>query len=596
MKRNQVKEIDKWDLSLLFKGDSDWENALRSAQSAVSALPSLKDTMTSSADELYRTVRTIVEVGEQINRIYTYANLRYSEDTSDNTARRLIGQAQNILNDFSEAASFFDTTLLTLSNDDFERFLSESEGLREYEITLRETFRYKPHRLSLSEEKLLAAFGKERETAENTYQTLTDSDLKFGTVKDENGNDTELTNTNYIAFMCSQEPEVRRSAFKTLYKTFKQFGNTIASLYAGAIEAEKVCAKVRNYGSALEASLFSDHMTVDIYDNIINSIGSSLGELFRYYRLKKKVFGQDELHIFDIYRPMISGTTHKYTYPEAVDEVLSAVSIFGDEYVNILRDGYKKRWVDVYPTENKASGAFSSGCPTSEPYIMLNFLGLDEDVSTLAHESGHSMHSYFTRRNNPIQYADYTIFVAEVPSTVNELILAYYQLEHTDDRERKLSILNNLMELFKGTIYRQAMFAEFEKKTHELSEQGEVLTEEVISREYYRVNEKYFGGEVVLDKEIAYEWMRVPHFYYNFYVYKYAVGLASACYIVDRIRRGDEGALDDYFAFLKLGSTKDPIESLKVAGVDITQPEVFQNAAKTFGHIIDMFEELYDMK
>lgn len=594
MKRNQVNEKDKWDLTLLFADDSDWKNALDTAQSAVSDLPALRDTMTSSADELCRTVRTIVEVGEQINRVYTYANLRYSEDTSDNNARRLIGQAQNLLTAFSEASSFFDTTLLTLSDADFERFLTESDELREYEITLRETFRYKPHRLSLSEEKLMAAFGKERETAENTYQTLTDSDLSFGTVKDENGNDTELTNTNYIMFMTSNAPEVRRSAFKTLYKTFKQFGNTIASLYAGAIEAEKVCAKVRNYGSALEASLFSDHMTVQIYDNIIDSIGSSLDELFRYYRLKKKVFGQDELHIYDIYRPMIGGCEHKYTYPEAVDEVLSAVSIFGDEYVDILRDGYKKRWVDVYPTENKAGGAFSSGCPTSEPYIMLNFLGLDEDVSTLAHESGHSMHSYFTRHNNPIQYADYTIFVAEVPSTVNELILAYYQLEHTDDRDRKLSILNNLMELFKGTIYRQAMFAEFEKKTHELSEQGEILTEEVISREYYKVNEKYFGGEVVLDEEIAYEWMRVPHFYYNFYVYKYAVGLASACYIVDRIRHGEEGALDDYFAFLRLGSTKDPIESLKVAGVDITRPEVFENAAKTFGSFIDMFEELYN--
>ena len=594
MKRNQVNEKDKWDLTLLFADDTDWKNALDTAQSAVSDLPALRDTMTSSADELCRTVRTIVEVGEQINRVYTYANLRYSEDTSDNNARRLIGQAQNLLTAFSEASSFFDTTLLTLSDSDFERFLTESDELREYEITLRETFRYKPHRLSLSEEKLMAAFGKERETAENTYQTLTDSDLSFGTVKDENGNDTELTNTNYIMFMTSNAPEVRRSAFKTLYKTFKQFGNTIASLYAGAIEAEKVCAKVRNYGSALEASLFSDHMTVQIYDNIIDSIGSSLDELFRYYRLKKKVFGQDELHIYDIYRPMIGGCEHKYTYPEAVDEVLSAVSIFGDEYVDILRDGYKKRWVDVYPTENKAGGAFSSGCPTSEPYIMLNFLGLDEDVSTLAHESGHSMHSYFTRHNNPIQYADYTIFVAEVPSTVNELILAYYQLEHTDDRDRKLSILNNLMELFKGTIYRQAMFAEFEKKTHELSEQGEILTEEVISREYYKVNEKYFGGEVVLDEEIAYEWMRVPHFYYNFYVYKYAVGLASACYIVDRIRHGEEGALDDYFAFLRLGSTKDPIESLKVAGVDITRPEVFENAAKTFGSFIDMFEELYN--
>lgn len=595
MLRHEINEQDKWDLSLLFADTAAWEEAYQAADAGIKAFPALMEQMLTSAQALYDTCKTLVERSEQIGRVYTYCHLRFSEDTSDNDARQLMGRAQNLLTAFSETTAPFDTILLELSESELAAFFRECPALEsDFGIMLRNVFRYKPHTLSKAEEQLMAAFTKERATAEETYQTLTDSDLRFGTIRDEDGKEVELTDTNYAMFMRSDDRTVRKAAFTTLYQTYGQFRNTLASLYAGQIETEAVCARVRNYGSALEASLFPDHMTPEIYRNIVDSISGHLDVLFRYYRLKKKVLGLSEMHMYDIYVPLNVGKKRRFTYPEAVEEVLAAVSVFGQEYVDILRSGYQKRWVDVYPNTGKTGGAFSGGCATSEPYILLNFQGLDEDVSTLAHESGHSMHSYFTRHSNPLQYADYRIFVAEVPSTVNELVLAYHRLEHSDDREEKLGILGNLLELYKSTIYRQIMFAEFEMQTHALSEAGEVLTADLLCKTYYALNQKYFGGEVILDEEIASEWMRVPHFYYNFYVYKYAIGLTAASHIVKRIRGGEPGALDSYFAFLRLGSTKDPIESLKVAGVDMTGTEVFDSAVQMFDELISEFERLYE--
>lgn len=595
MLRNEINEQDKWDLTTLFPNFEKWEASFHAAQEEISSFAPMMEHMLDSAQALYNTCDALVKLSEQINRVYTYSHLRFSEDTTSNEARQLMGKAQNLLTEFSETIAPFDTILLSLEESQLEAFFKEFPQLdSEFGIMLRETFRFKPHTLSKEEELLMAAFSKERSTAEDTYETFTSTDLKFGTIRDEDGKEVELTDTNYAMYMRSPDREVRKAAFTTLYKTYDQFRNTISSLYAGQIEAEKVCAKVRHYGSALESSLFRDHMTPEIYKSIIDNISGHLDVLFRYYRLKKKVLGLDEMHMYDIYLPMNAGEKHHFTYEEARKLVLDAVSVFGTEYVDILKRGYDCRWVDIYPNTGKVGGAFSGGCATSEPYILLNFQGLDDDVSTLAHESGHSMHSYYTRANNPLQYADYTIFVAEVPSTVNELVLAYYRLEHSDDRNEKLGILGNLLDLYKSTIYRQIMFAEFEMETHALSEAGEVLTADLLCEKYYALNQKYFGGEVVLDEQIAREWMRVPHFYYNFYVYKYAIGLTAASHIVKRIRAGEPGALESYFAFLKLGSTKDPIESLKVAGVDMTKTDVFDSAAAMFDELITEFERLYE--
>lgn len=597
MNRNEIAVQDTWDLTPVYENTAAWEAALAEASEKIRTLPRLIVAMTASAQALYTAVRTVSDTGLLAERLYTYAHLRYSTDTSDNEARTIMGRAQNLLTEYGEAAAPFDTMLLTLEEAQLAAFFREFPALEEeYGILLRNTFRYKPHTLSGAEEQLLAAYQKVTGTAEDTYETFTSSDMKFGTIRDAQGNEVELTDTNYAMYLRSPDREVRKAAFTTLYAGYRQFSNTFASLYAGQVEAEKVSAKVRHYGSALEKALFPDHMTPEIYQNMVNAVSGHLDVLFRYYRLKKKVLGLDEMHLYDTYVPMNAGAVdRKYTYPEAVEEVLNAVSVFGQEYVDILRQGYADRWVDIYPNAGKVGGAFSGGCASTAPYILLNFQGLDDDVSTLAHESGHSMHSWFTRHNNLPQYADYSIFVAEVPSTVNELLLAFYRLEHTDDKAEKLTILGNLLDLYKATIYRQIMFAEFEQQTHARAEAGEILTAELLCDLYYKLNEKYFGDTVVLDKEIACEWMRVPHFYYNFYVYKYAVGLSAASHIVSRIRAGEPGALESYFAFLKLGHTKNPIESLKVAGVDMTRTDVFDSAVAMFARLIDEFEKLAEV-
>lgn len=594
MLRNEIAEKDTWDLTTIYPDTEAWNTAVAEAEAGIAAVAPFRETMLLSAQNLYEAAKAVIDLSQLVERIYTYAHLSFSADTTDNNARQLMGRAQNLLTAYSEVTAFFDTTLLELAPETLEAFLAEHEGLRAYEILLRDMFRYKPHTLSAAEELLLAAFQKERETASEAYESLTSSDLKFGMISDENGESVELTDTNYAMYMRSPDREVRKAAFTTLYAGYKQFRNTFASLYAGQIETEKTCAKVRHYSSALEQALFPDHVTPEIYQNIIHCISDNLDVLFRYYRLKKKVLGLEELHMYDIYLPLNSGSRKKYTYEEAVEQVLGACSVFGEEYVNILRKGYEDRWVDVYPNTGKTGGAFSGGCATTNPFILLNYQGLDEDVSTLAHESGHSMHSWYARKNNPPYYADYRIFVAEVPSTVNELLLAYYRLEHTESREEKLAILGNLLELYKATIYRQIMFAEFDQLTHALSESGEILTADLLCEKYYALNEKYFGGEVVLDEQIACEWMRVPHFYYNFYVYKYAIGLTAASHIVKRIRNQEPGALEAYFDFLKLGSTKNPIDSLKVAGVDMTKTDVFDSAVAMFSELIDEFEQLYE--
>lgn len=593
MLRNEIAVQDTWDLSRIFQSAGEWEDQLRTVTGTLNIFPELERDMLRSAEDLCQTIRQIIETGEQVNRLYTYASLNYYQDTTNQDAKRLLGKAQNLLTEYSGATAFFDTTLLELSPDTLESFLNSHEGLQAYEILLRDVYRYQPHTLSKPEEQLLALFQKERETASDVYQTLTDSDLKFGEILDENGDTVELTDTNYMLYLQSQNREVRKSAFETLYASYGQYQNTLASLYAGQIETEKTLAKARKFNSALEMSLFADAVTPEIYQNMIDNISGHLDVLFRYYQLKKKVLQLDELHIYDIYLPLMTEVSRKYSYEEAVEQVLSAVKIFGEEYVNILKQGYADRWVDVYPNQGKTGGAFSGGCATTDPYMLLNFQGLEEDVSTLAHESGHSMHSYFTRTSNPLQYADYTIFVAEVPSTVNELILAYDRLEHAESRTEKLSVLNHLMELYKGTIYRQIMFAEFEKITHELSEQGEILTADLLNQKYYELNQKYFGDTVILDPEIRLEWARIPHMYYNFYVYKYAVGLTAASHIVRRIRNHEPGALEDYFAFLKTGTTKNPVESLKVAGVDMTRTDVFDSAITMFREVIEEFERIY---
>ena len=423
---------------------------------------------------------------------------------------------------------------------------------------------------------------------------FTNAELKFGNIKDENGNDVELTDSNFSIYIKSNDRRVRIDAFKTLYNGYSNYKNTISLMLANDVKANNSIARLRKYDSALECALFSDNIDKSVYLNLINTVENNLGPLYKYLSLKKQIICVDHLHLYDVYMPLIKEGNLKYTFNEAKDLVINALDVLGKDYINDLNKAFDEKWIDIYPNVGKISGAYSSGSYTTNPYILLNFQGELTDVSTLAHELGHSMHSFYSKKNNSYQNSSYKIFVAEVASTVNELLLAYYMLDHSNNNKEKLSILNRLLELFRTTIYRQTMFASFEKEIYDKDLSGEILTSDVLCDTYYKLNEKYFGTDTVIDEEIKYEWLKVPHFYYYFYVYKYATGLSAAAHIVKRILNKENNAVEDYLSFLKTGGSMYPLEELKIAGVDMNDKKVIESAIEMFNNILNEFEDLYN--
>ena len=483
--------------------------------------------------------------------------------------------------------------LYSLEYSDIERMYSEYSKLKEYETYFKKAFRYKKYMLSELEEKLISDLSKTYSDNESIFSTLTDSDIDFGTIIDENDREVTLTNTNYSIYVKSSNRRVRRDAFIKLYSVYKRYKTSLSCLLEGEVKQTATFNKIRGYKSSLEAAMYHDELNEKVYDAIIDSVSNGLEPLFKYYRLKKEILGVDELHIYDTYADIIKKYNKKYSFEDAKKLILETVSVFGDDYVKNINKAFDERWIDVMPNTGKTGGAFSGGCYDTVPYILTNFQGEFNDVSTLIHELGHSMHSYYSRNNNPYQYSNYSIVVAEVASTVNELLLAMHVIKTTNNIEEKLYILDRLMSLFKGTIYRQTMYEEFEKFLYENVEHEITLTSDLLCDKFYELNKKYYGPDVVLDDVIRYEWGRMPHLYYNFYMYKYATGLSSACQIVKQILDGDKGAVENYIKFLKTGSTMAPNEELKINGVDLTKRSVCDNAIKMFSDIVDEFEKTY---
>ena len=440
---------------------------------------------------------------------------------------------------------------------------------------------------------LLSKYGNILGQSSEIYNKLTDTDMKFGIIKDSEGNEVEMTESNYSVYLQDRNRKVRKDAFDLMYKTYKNFINTIACTYKNFCELQKVEAEVKNFNSSLEESLFHDSVDVSIYENLINSVNEGLEPLYRYYKIKKEILNLDEFHLYDNYVDLIELEETDYTFEQAKELVIKALSVLGDDYITDLKKAFDEKWIDIYPNVSKRGGAYSGGCYDTNPYVLLNYQGKLDDVSTLAHELGHSMHSYYSKKANSYEEADYKIFVAEVASTVNELLLCKYIINNSKNREEKLNVLNRMLDLFKGTLYRQTMFAEFEKKAHEMCENDEILTSENLCSMYYDLNKKYFGDDVVVDEQIKYEWARIPHFYYNFYVYKYATGISAACYIVNNILSGDKLALENYKKFLSLGGSMKPVDELKVAGVDMNDKEVVNSAIKMFDETLDDFVKVY---
>ena len=592
MNREQIEEKYKWDLSPIYKNNKGLNEDYKKVEIKIENFSKYEKTMDKSATDFYNAIEEYFSISRLLEKLSVYSHLLFDQDTSNNKNQALHQKINNLYDKFIKKAFFITPTILKKDYQEIEKYYEEEPKLKEYEIIIKNKYRYKSHTLSDIEEKLLSNISKILNNNYNTYELLKDSDLTFGTIHDEKGETVELTCSNYSVYIESKNRKVRKEAFKTLYKTYKQFANTFASTIYGNIKENLTIAKIKKYNSTIEWCLYHDEIDEKIYTNLIKTVTKKLDILFKYYDLKKELLELNEIHLYDIYTPIVKNYDKKYPFEEAKETVLKALSILGDDYIKILKEGIEKRWIDVYPTKNKRTGGYSSGCYDTYPYILLNYQEKYNDMSTLAHEAGHSMHSYYTRHNNPYQYGDYSIFVAEVASTVNELLLAKYLLKTSNNKEEKMFILDNLMTLFKSTIYRQTMFAEFERDIYKDAENDIPLTAEYLSSKYYELNKKYFGEDVIVDEEIKYEWTRIPHFYYNFYVYKYATGLSAACHIVEDILSGKKNAVDNYKNFLSVGRTKTPLESLKIAGVDLSKKEIIESAIKMFDETIENFKEL----
>ena len=601
MAKKQVKreEVDKnytWDLTSIFKNDKEFYDFLEEVKKEIPKIQEFKGKIVKSGKNLYDFLVFSNNLERKIYKIYYYAHLNYDSDTTNTEYQKMESMASELLANYDNLSSFTNSEMMEIDYETVLNFYKEEPKLKEYEFNLEDFYRYKKHILTENEEYILSLFSKTFGNAEKTYSCLVDSDIKFGTIKDENNEDVELTGSNYTNYIRSSNRKVRMDAFTRLHETYAAMKNTITSTFKGNIDVLTSMAKVKKYENSLQASLFDDNVSTEVYENLINTVHKNMDIVHNYYKLKKEVLNLEELHLYDIYLELVKEYDKEYTFEEAKTLVLNALNILGQEYQDTLKKAFDEKWIDVYNNVGKRGGAYSSGFYDTNPYILLNYEGNLNDVSTLAHELGHSMHTYYSCKNNPYQYSSYQIFVAEVASTVNELLLNKYMYKNSKSKEEKLFLLNELLELFKGTIYRQTMFAEFERDMHKKTENGEVVTEEIISNHYYELNKKYFGDDVVVDDLIRYEWERIPHFYYNFYVYKYAIGLSAACYIVDGIVNNKKNALESYLKFLSSGGSNYPIEELKIAGVDVTKPEVVESALHMFQNTIEEFKEIYRSK
>ena len=590
--RSEISDEYKWNLKTIYSDIQGFKKDLKEVESLIEQLPIYKDDLTKTSENLYNCLDLEFKISRILDKMYMYAHLNLDGDTTDSKNQELVGIVKNLFQKFEEEISFIKPNLLKMDYKDIENYYKEYPKLKEYEVVLKDIFRYKNHVLNENEELIVSNLSKALSSSSNTYEMLTDSDMSFGIIKDENNNEVELTSSNYSKYIKSKDRNVRKTTFNQTLNTYSNFKNTISSTYVGDIEVNSAISKIYKFNSAIEASLYDDNINVEVYDNLIKTVSDNLDVLFKYYELKKECLNLDEFHLYDTYVSIVDSKEKEYSFDEAKKLVFNALNVLGDKYINDLNKAFDEKWIDIYNNKGKRSGAYSSGSYDTNPYVLLNYEGTLNHVSTLAHELGHSMHSYYSRKNNSFQNSNYKIFVAEVASTVNELLLDFYILNNTNDNNEKLIIINEMLDLFKATIYRQTMFAEFEEKMYYKHENNEILTYEVLCDEYYKLNKKYFGENVVVDDGIRYEWERIPHFYYNFYVYKYATGLSAACYIVENILNDKNNMKEKYLNFLSLGGSMEPLDELKTMGIDMTKKDVIESAINMFDNLIDQFKSI----
>jgi len=591
-KRSEIQTEYTWKLEDIFANDDLWNEEYQKLKNLIPKLSEFKNNLGDSSQQLLTALKFRDEFFMRLDQLYTYAHMRYDQDTTNSHYQSLNDRAKSLYTEALSAFSYFVPELLSIPEDKIEAFLNENGELELYRHELEKIRKKRPHVLSEKEESILAQADDVMKTASNTFGMLNNADLKFPTIRDEDGDEVEVTHGRFIQFLESRNRRVRKDAFMAVYHTYEKFKNTFASTLSGAVKKNNFTASVRRYQSARHAALARNHIPEEVYDQLVQTVNEHLPLLHRYVSLRKRALKLDEQHMYDLYTPLVPDFEYKVTYKEAQDILIDSLHVLGEEYQSILKKAFQERWVDVYENQGKRSGAYSSGSYSTNPYILMNWQDNMESLFTLAHEFGHSVHSYYTRKTQPYVYGDYPIFLAEVASTCNEALLQDHLTKHTDDRNKQLYLINHYLESFRRTVFRQTMFAEFEHLIHQKVQAGEALTAESLTDLYYNLNKKYFGDDIVIDREIGLEWARIPHFYYNYYVYQYATGFSAAAALSQQILDEGKPAVDRYIQFLKSGNTDYPIELLKKAGVDMTTAEPIRAALQIFGEKLDEFEKL----
>lgn len=589
--REEIPEEDKWAIEDLYASDDLWERELATIAADREYLAAFDGKLGSNGQTLFAYLERMEQVNVKAERLGNYCMRRADEDTRNPVYQAMSGKFMSVMVELGAACSFDTPQIMAISEQTLDGFYSACPALERYRRYLTNLRRRRAHTLSAAEEKLLAAAGEMAQAPDTIFGALTDADMKFPDAVDAEGNTHPLTQGTFVSLEESPDRVLRRSAYEALYDTLSDYSNTAAAILNAQNKQLKFFADARKYGSALEASLDATNVPVAVYDNLIEAVHQNLDKMHRYVSLRKRLLGVDELHFYDVYTPLLPGVDKRIPYDQAKKTVYDALYPLGEDYRAILKEGLENRWVDVYQNVGKRSGAYSAGAAV-HPYVLLNYTGTLDSQFTLAHEMGHALHSYLSNQHqNPID-ADYVIFVAEVASTCNEALLMEYLLGKTTDKQERAYLINHFLEQFKGTIYRQTMFAEFERSIGRMTAQGQTLTAEVLSGEYKRLNELYFGPDMVVDDRIAVEWARIPHFYYNYYVFQYATGYSAAIALSRRILKEGEPAVKDYLNFLSGGCSKSPIDLLKGAGVDMTSPEPVNQALQLFGQLLDEMEAL----
>ena len=587
--RISIEDKFKWNIDTMYQSNESIKDDIDKVNSTIEELKSYKGKISSSKENLYKVLSNSEKASRILQNLYVYTHMKQHEDTRNNENQARATKAEMLSTELSMATSYIVPEIIAMDENKLKEYL-EDEKLSFYKKYVDEILRDKPHTLTEKEEEILAGVSDLSTVPENVYEMFSFADLKFPEIKGEDGKDIRITHGNYSTFLKSKDSRVRKDAFEAVYSTYEDYKNTFASTLYGGIKSEIFYSKMRNYKSAIESSLFQDDISVDVYYNLISAVDENLDTLNRYVDIRKKYLNIDEMHMYDLYVPITSNFDMKITYEEAQDIILKALKPLGEEYLSIVKRAFNERWIDVYENEGKQGGAYSWGSYDSSPYILMSYKDDLNSLFTLIHELGHSMHSYYSKHSQEYLYSSYKIFVAEVASTLNELLLVNYLLENSRSKEERIYLLNYYLEQFRTTVYRQTMFAEFEKITHERVEAGEPLTAKEFTDIYYDLNKKYYGKSCIVDEEIGLEWARIPHFYSNFYVYKYATGFSAASALSEKILNEGKSAVEKYIEFLKSGGSDYPLNQLRAAGVDMEKKESIEKALNVFKELVEELE------